>query len=502
MRTTSKLLCLILAIMMMIPMIASCDLGKKDGDGTTTPAAGEDPAATPKDEIYTMTGLEEKSFANELFVVGYSFGGGTYISQWIPKPINVSVLDAKNDIVAEASYKRDSRFEALTDARLSYQGYATNPNTHSGAYSESAKFLDLHSGGLLSEYNLLMFGATTAGKLIQEKVLMDLNEYDNLVHHDATYYTSTINADLSMAGKQFATAGYYTTGNIRGTQITMVNNTLLTNQHGENIISELYDLAINKQWTLEKMLSYDAGFATGNVNGDATDKYTLVIAQYGVENLYYALGGTLISKNNQDLPIVTVNSTENQARLSRIQSITRDTTKVFVARESGSGAYFGAGSALFCIDMLGSFGGVRDVHNIDECLMPIPLEKEGGEYKSFIPTWNANVSGIPAQSADAETSAYFYEMYMALSYLYIYPAFYEKTMKLTYVNNETESQIFDIIANSVCLDVAGVYTWVNENNTDIRNLCDNKAEVTATVTNLASTLQSKIDEFLGDYKID
>ena len=502
MKNTLKLLCLILAIMMMIPMIASCDLGKKDGDGTTTPAAGEDPAATPKDEIYTMTGLEEKTFENEFFVVGYSFGGGTYISMWIPKPVNVTMLDAKDDIVAEAAYKRDARFESLTGARLNYQGYATNPNVYGNAYSESAKFIDLHTGGILKDYDMLMFGAATAGKLIQEKVLMDLNEYDNLVHHDADYYTSTINADLSMAGKQFATAGYYTTGNIRGAQATKVNNTALTNQHGENIISELYNLAINKQWTLEKLLSYDAGFATGNVNGDTTDKYTLVTAQYGVENLYYALGGTLISKNSQDLPVVTVNSTENQARLSRIQSITRDTTKVFVARESGSGAYFGAGSALFCIDMLGSFGGVRDVHNIDECLMPIPLETEGGEYKSFIPTWNANVSGIPAQSADAETSAYLYEMYMALSYLYIYPAFYEKTMKLTYVNNETESQIFDMIANSVCLDVAGVYTWVNENNTDIRNLCDNKAEVTATVTNLASTLQSKIDEFLGNYEID
>ena len=501
MRTTCKLLCLALAIMMMLPMIASCNLfGKKDAETTVT--TSDDAAATPKDEIYTMTGLEEKTFEDELYVVGYSFGGGTYISEWIPKPLNVSILDTKSDIVAEASYKRDSRFESLTGARLSYQGYATNPNTHSGAYSESAKFLDLHSGGLLKDYDLLMFGATTAGKLIQEKVLMDLNEYDNLVHHDADYYTSTINADLSMAGKQFATAGYYTTGNIRGTQITMVNNTLLTNQHGENIISELYDLAINKQWTLEKLLSYDAGFATGTINGDESDKYTLVISQYGVEELFYAMGGQLITKNSQDLPVVVINSAENQARLSKIQSITRDTTKVHVPRESGSGAMFIKGQSLFQIAMLGAYGAARRTGDYDECLMPIPLEKEGGEYKSHIPTWNANVSGIPAQTADAETSAYLYEMYMALSYSYIYPAFYEKTMKLTYVNNETEAKIFDEIAKTVCLDIAAVYTWINAENTDIRQMNDNKAEITATVTNMASVMQNKIDEFLGNYEID
>jgi hypothetical protein len=165
---------------------------------------------------------------------------------------------------------------------------------------------------------------------------------------------------------------------------------------------------------------------------------------------------------------------------------------------------FNRGQSLFQIGMLGAYGSARTNSDgaIDECLLPIPMEKAGGEYKSFIPSWNANISGIPAQASDAEASAYLYEMYMALSYNYIYPAFYEKTMKLTYMNNETESKIFDEIAKTVCLDIAGVYTWVNENNTDIRNICDNKAEVTATVTNLAATLQNKIDEFLGNYEID
>jgi hypothetical protein len=304
-----------------------------------------------------------------------------------------------------------------------------------------------------------------------------------------------------MAGKQFATAGYYTVGNIKGAQITSVNNTALTDQHGENLITELYNLALNKQWTMEKLLSYDAGFATGTVAGDGTDKYTLVTSQYGVENLFYAAGGTLISKNNQDLPIVTVNSTENQARLSAIQSQTNQ-QGVFVARESGSGEMFNRGQSLFQIGMLGAYGAARRTGEYDECLMPIPLEKEGGEYKSHIPTWNANVSGIPAQTADAETSAYLYEMYMALSYNYIYPAFYEKTMKLTYMNNETEAKIFDEIAKTVCLDIAAVYTWINAENTDIRQMNDNKAEVTATVTNMAAMMQSKIEEFLGNYEID
>ena len=218
------------------------------------------------------------------------------------------------------------------------------------------------------------------------------------------------------------------------------------------------------------------------------------------ENLFYAMGGTLIAKNSQDLPYVTVNSNENQARLQAIQSYT-NTDLVFIARKSESGDMFNRGQSLFQICMLGAYGSARNANNADECLMPVPMETAGGEYKSFIPTWNTNVSGIPAQAADAETSAYFYEMYMALSYNYIYPSFYEKTMKSTYAQNLTEAKIFDEVAKSVCLDIAAVYTWVNERNTDIRDIVDNKSEAISTTNNLADTMKTKIDEFLGNYNV-
>lgn len=501
MKTTSKLLCLILAIMMMLPMIASCDLfGKKVED--TTPPADDDVNPTVRDEVYNMTGLEDKNFDGERFTVGYSFGGGTYISEWIPKPLNPKTDEISSNIVAEASYKRDLQFEKLTGARLVYNGYATNPNVYDGAYSESANFINLHAGNLFKDFDMLMFAATTAGKLITEMVLLDMNEYDNLIHHDREYYTSTLNEQLTIAGKQFAATGYYTTGNIRGSQAICVNNTLLTNQAGVDLKQELYDVALNKEWTFEKLLSYDYDFATGTVTGDENDKYTFVTGQYGVENLYYVMGGTHVEKNAQDLPVVSVNSTVNQARLQKIQGQT-SSKYVMVARESGHGKYFSQEQAIFEMSMLGAYGSVRNAKGIDEILMPSPMETAGGEYISYIPTWNANVSGIPVQAENPETSAYFYEMYMALSYNYIYPAFYEKTMKLTYAQNQSESKIYDIIASTLTLDLAAVYGWVNAQNTDIRQMVDSvkPADVTGTTETLAASLKVKIDEFMANYKI-
>ena len=519
MKTTSKLLCLILAIMMMLPMIASCDLfGKKDEDTpatttATTTASGDnnqpgddtnnDNNTAARDEVYNMTGLEDKSFDGVRFTVGYSFGGGTYISEWIPKPVNPRADELEDNIVAEASFKRDQRFETLTGARLVYNGFATNPNVYSGAYSESVNFITLNTGNLLKNFDMLMFGATTAGKLIPEKILLDMNEYDNLIHHDKDYYTSTLNKQLTIGGRQFAAAGYYTTGNLRGSQAICVNNTLLTNQAGTDLKQELYEVALDKEWTFEKMLSYDFAFATGTIRGDETDKYTFVTGQYGVENLYYVMGGTHAVKNAQDLPVVSINSAENQALLQKIQDYT-SSKYVMVARESGHGKYFSQEQAIFEMSMLGAYGSVRNAKGIDEILMPSPTENEGDDYISYLPTWNANYSGIPVQVENPETSAYLYEMYMALSYNYIYPAFFEKTMKLTYAQNANEAKIYDIIASTLTLDLAAVYGWVNAQNTDIRNMVDsvNPKDVTATTDALAATLKVKINEFLASYEIN
>ena len=500
MKTTSKLLCLILAIMVMLPMIASCDLfGKKDETPDNGGSSDGNGSGQVRDEVYNMTGLEDKTFDGEQFVVGYSMGGKT-ITEWIPKPINPKTDDIATSKVAEASYKRDQKFEALTGARLIYNGYGTNPNTD-GDDSESKKFVDLHTGGMLKDYDLLMFGGSTLGKLAQEKVLMDLNEYDNLIHHDQIYYTSTLNQQLSVGGKQLATAGYYTTGNIRGTQVTCVNNTALTDQHGTDLKQELYNLALNKEWTFEKLFTYDGDFATGTVYNNENDKYTLVISEFGCENLFYALGGTTIGKNSQDLPYVTVNSAENQARLAAIRDKT-SSKYVHIPAASGSAAEFNRGQALFQIGMIGAYGAARQLLNVEECLLPVPMEKAGGEYKSFLPTWNSNVSGIPAQTANPENAAYFYELYMALSYNYIYPAYYENTMKTNYAQNETEAKIFDIVAKSICLETAGLYNWINDKNTDIRQIVNNNFEVISTVTTLADSLDIKIDEFLAKYEIN
>lgn len=498
MKNISKILCLLLALVMILPMAIACN---KTNDATSTEGSTENENPTEThDPIYDLIGQDPRDLTDEDYVIGYSDYAD---SMWTPSPINVSKLDASKDTLSKASYDRDRRFEDLTGANLTYQSSNTNPNDFSeGKNSEYTYIQQLDLSGEIQDYDIIMVGARTAGAMMNHKIFTDLNEYDNLIHSDAEYYNRIMNNQLSIGGKQFITAGYYTVNNIKGAQSVSVNNTLLTQVHGTDKMEELYQLALNKQWTFETLLEYDKGFATGKINENpADDKFTLVVSNYGAESLFFNLGGSVIEKDEQDLPVVTLTNTDNINLLTYIQTKTKGNNLVYVAPESSSGSIFNQGQALFQVGMIGALGSANVIGGYDERLMPVPTYQAGDEYSTDLPSWNANVSGIPAKVEDAEMAAYGYELYMALSYQTIYPEYYEKLFALQYVENATESKIFDIIAGSLHIDLTTYYRWWDDYGRTMRPLVTGSAEVASKTKELADALTIEIREFLDNYDL-
>lgn len=494
MKFSVRIVSLVLVCLMLLPMAMSC--GKTDDPAGEN---GESDASTlsPEEieEIYTITGLEKKNLDGEVFSVRYSRYAD---SEWCPKPVDPSKNEALADKVSEAAYNRNRRFEELTGAELSFDDSNTNPNDYYGKNSEIVGIRALVSSGDIKDYDMIMVGARPAGTLIMEQTFMDLNEYENLVHYDREYYNNVMNSKLSMGTKQLIATGYYTTGNLRGTQACMANNTLLSAQHVD--IDEIYQLALDHKWTFEKLLEYDKGFATGNVNADTTlNRYTFIISEYGSENLYYTFGGELITKDNQDLPTVAADSTKSIEIFSYINEKITGNYQAYIAKESGSGAIFVAGQSLFSMGMIGSFGAGKRSGGFDERLLPCPLYNEGDEYRSFLPTWNANVSGIPAGVEDAEHAAYCYELFMALSYQFIYPQYYEKTFELQYIDHYVETQIFDIVIESTMIDIPQCYGWLDPQDTSVRKIVCGTSTPDAGTEKIAATLKTSVNDFLSKY---
>ena len=241
-------------------------------------------------------------------------------------------------------------------------------------------------------------------------------------------------------------------------------------------------------------------YATGNVNQEEQQNtYLLTMSQYGTENLFWILGGSLADKNEQGIPEVALNKEKNVNILDYIRQKVSENSYVKLAPESTSGTYFANyKNAMFVIDMLGAYS---SNDSINDRLLPVPLMEEGDEYCSFLPTWNSNVSAIPAGCADAEHAAYCIELYMAMSYQNVYPEFYEKTFAIQYVENHVESQIFNIICDSMCVDIATNFGWLETYDTSVRNMIyGNTNVISSTVSTVSATLNVNINKFLGDYE--
>lgn len=140
-----------------------------------------------------------------------------------------------------------------------------------------------------------------------------------------------------------------------------------------------------------------------------------------------------------------------------------------------------------------------DEYGIDGRMLPLPLYQEGDAYVSNMMPWTTNLAAIPAISSDLDMATYCMEAFMALSYDYIYPEFYEKLFKTRYAEDLTESQLFDLVTTSSYIDYVETYQWQNDNTLIRKVITDTTYEVGSTVQKISEETKGYIDAFFKKY---
>lgn len=316
--TFIKIFALLLALVTVLSLVACGDKSEDEETGSDGEAVDTTPIAEGEKSAWSTTALPEKNFGGEIFFVRYPVG-----TTFICDTFNVSAADAGKDIVKKASYDRDKVFEELTGAVISYEDTDTDPNRG----TDVADIRALHQAGDLAEVDMICTGARAMGTLISEGILADLNEYDNYIKADQYWYSTGVNKQMALGGKMFAVSGYHTTLNYRYMQTIAVNNGELSSHFGDqNKINEIYDLVLNNKWTMEKMLGYGKNYASDN-SGTAKDltqdNFTFIMSVNSVQGLFHGLGGTVVEKDQNDLPAISIDSTKNQEILTYMKRACR-----------------------------------------------------------------------------------------------------------------------------------------------------------------------------------
>lgn len=518
MRTTFlKISATVLALLMIGTMLVSC---KNDGstDDTQPNTQANDVTETQKEtETKTAvenTGLELRDYNGATMNIWYSKGTAT----WGPNPLKVTADEATTSKISQAGYNRNAALEKMLDIYIDYTISDTNPNSN-GDNSATTALRAMNQGGDAAKYDMIITGTRACGALAQEGLYYDLSDSD-YIHPEAYYYESQVNEQMKIFDSMYYTCGFFSVGNTRALCGIYTNKTILDEAtNGETSMDDLYEMAFEKEWTLEAMLNLGKLYSTpiDNANNwvdggtsyapngwnSYEGRYAFTIGGGNARLLYYSLGGTVIEYNEGSGTYeVTMDNSVNTNLITYLQSVLLPNgTNVALLSDSTFVKSFTEEHTMFMMSDFASIdasNGIANAANLDWGLMPPPLKEAGDEYKAYSDSWVMVFAGIPDACRDSDKATYLYEMFMAYSYDYLYPAYYEDTFGTAYQPDANSVKVFNIIAQSRTICFRDVYQIGGSTILDgHRALVWGKGSI-GDIATMATSLRGALDTFLAD----
>ena len=471
-----RILSLLLCILLLSGSLAACSEKPGKPDDTTVPAAE---SSTIADETTLMPEIEIRTFPGQEMKIWYSTG-----VVWSPYPLEVSDDEINGDIVYSAGYQRNNYMEETFGVKLAYDKVKGNPND--GTDLKALKALE--SSGDIKDYDLVFTGATPSAQLALAGFYYDLNQSD-VINQTAEYYEARINRQVELFGHSYFASGYYSVMNTAAIDVTYVNVDIVEDT-AKIQLTELYDLALNNKWTIEKLLEIGKANATPDTNraDPLTDKYSLILSANYCQNIYYDLGGTDVTYNENDRAYeISLDSEKNVQLFEWIQqNINAATGAGIVANDQHTNSFLAHTSPFMIVTYYNIFKVIDS--DVNWAFLPTPLIEEGGEYKAYSDAWNLNFAGIPAQCSDLDKAAYLYEMFMRSSYEKVYPAYYQVCFGTRYQRDSVGAQVFDLMTSSRTGSFANIYGLT----LTVNNLIKTSAPVGSTLKTSVTVLKKDL----------
>ena len=449
---------LIMAALMLLAVLVGCS-DPNGGDKTTTPG-GDTPATTPApgDSSQDTTSEPAPEFVDANyndadFVVfqrnaNASSYGGYYITS-----------DSVTDTMSEATFTRNVAVEDKYRVKIKALEV-------SDPYKEIRTYIT--SGDI--PFDVILDRRTYMGSLAQEGYLYN---FRNLEHIDMTrsYWDSNCAESYDVAGKLFFMANDISVSNLAGARFFYFNKQLL----GEYDLENPYDLVEKNQWTLEKFLTMVNSVSTDNGDGiwDGNDVYGLC-SETGSSNgnIMHLLVGCGINFIDKTADGLTTNAytekTQNimtsvAAALIGNQSVLSYEDAAAGADMTGFANKFDYGRSLFANDhflfIQGNMGVSSQLKDMKSDYGVAPNPKYDSAQQSYFHKMDrfSLIWAIPKCEMDYDRVGIIMEYWAYESSQTVMPAYYEITIKTKRVQEETASQMIDLIKDSIRYDLSELY---------------------------------------------
>jgi len=506
-----KLLCFMLAMLMVISCFVACSKEDEDDDYAApapTPPVTDNNTANSSSVASGAPDIEDFSD-----IVDSSLVDASTESSYIPDPpssedsaIYQSMLGAPVDMGGREFYILQRWFgygndtmefygEVIWDPALEEQGIMNNINLAKKKAKDAVE----------KNYNCVITGKISkdSAGIIREEIRTDLESgtyaidfcfesyyyYPSLLVNENLVDLKTLGidftkpwwnqnavTDMSVANKLYYACGDINTYDNDGTMVMLFNKSLYKANGGDP--AELYAMAKDGTWTFDALASKVKGFGKDS-NGDGTrdefDTYGLLTE---TSNLYYhiiAAGEKTVSKNAEDLPEFTFGNQRVYDAYNDAVALYKSSNDVLVAdlekytnKYDYSNVYtntvinaFKEGRGLFYMTSLIHIPYFRDMYD-DFGVLPIP--KYDTVQPRYYHTMGAHTTscvfvpnGTRAYGEKGQQLGMILDALGAYSKDYVTPVYYERQLKRGDASDEDSKDMLDLIFSSTTYDLGAVF---------------------------------------------
>ncbi len=445
----NRILCAMLAALTVLPT-AACAADPADTADTTASAATESTVPETTADPTALPAMDLEGWTFTAFVRGPAEN-----SYW--NCVDIYMEDFTGDALVDAVVDRNNKIEETYDCVI--------------AQVESSK------ESLTEVRNLIAAGDTTyaamclradySAALAADLNLIDLHTMSYMQLGEAWWDQNAV-AELSIGGKLYFTTGDLSISCNDALQIPAFNKTVLAS-HSE--IGNPYDLVREGKWTIDQMTQMGLS-VNADLNGDGSrtkaDSWGYLAYPWGGLFLFFGSGETIVAKDEDDLPFLSVYTDRATEVMERI----------FDVHGGGNPDYLNGFSSvqtpmmsenrlLFTFVSLATLRKqFRQSVESDIGILPVPKFEEDQEryYNLVVFQDTANMYSVPKTCSDLKNTGFVLEALAQCSTDTLREAYYDKTISYKALRDRDSLEMLEIILATRTYDLASAYNWGGWNN--------------------------------------
>ncbi len=353
----------------------------------------------------------------------------------------------KGNNIHTAVYERDLATEERLGVDLVYTTGSDDWQTYPGEVQKLVASGDC-------PYEMIFMESSQCFRLSLDGYFREVSDLQYIDIEQPWWYKDFMDHASISTDKRYMLTGAFSVSTLEGGSCTVFNKTIYNN-YFENY-NELYDLVEEHKWTYDVFLSLCRDVYK-DVNGDGTadagDLYG--IFNRGGETINYAsmsTGLSYLKRDENGLPVLDLYNEDSARWVEKLCELLYENNISYKNTDINGIEHFAGGNALFFLGWLSEYTS-DTVRNMNDPygVLPMPVLDEGMDYVSAAGTVNGQSAVIPVTTDTSlpEMCSATLESLSVEAYRTVIPAWYEVALKSKYADTARDSDMIDIIYNTL-----------------------------------------------------